>query len=76
MKSPNYQIIEETADYILIQDLGPWDFYPTITNAAELVVKELLPKLHICKKLYYLDSEGEKAEILIVDGQFGGFCFV
>ena len=37
----NYQIVETTDDYVLIEDIGPWDQYMSVTNAAESVVEEL-----------------------------------
>lgn len=32
MNIANYMIMEETDDYILIKDLGPWDRFQTITK--------------------------------------------
>ena len=75
MKMPNFAIVEQTAERVLIRDLGPWDMFPTVTNGAEQVVRELAPMLN-GRRLEYYDSEGERDEILIKDGQFAGFNFL
>lgn len=70
---PNYKIIEETAECVVIQDLGPWDRHMTVTNGAEEVVAELAHLLR-GRRLEYLDSEGERDQILVKDGRFAGFA--
>jgi hypothetical protein len=40
MKS-NFTIIHNSPEVIVLQDLGPWDTYKTITNDAEAVVQYL-----------------------------------
>lgn len=70
----NYDIITDAPDYLLIQDIGPWDQYKTITNTAETVVEELADKLGD-RKLYYVDSEGITDQLLVLDGKFNGFKF-
>lgn len=65
MKGANYVIIGDIPELIVIRDLGPWDRYATVTNAAELVVAELfrrnvLPKGKI---LLYYDSENELSQL-------------
>jgi len=70
----NYSIEKETDQYILIRDLGPWDKYATVTNAAEAVVKDLAGRL-AGRRLFYYDSEGEPSEMLHKAGQFAGFRF-
>lgn len=72
MIKANYSIIEETSDLVLILDLGPWDQYMTITNAAEQVVAELMPRLD-GRRLEYIDSEGERGQLIVKDGKFAGF---
>lgn len=69
----NYKIIEETKDYILIKDIGPWDRYMTITNAAEEVVTELASTL-AGRRLEYIDSEGRRDQLLVRNGRFAGFA--
>ncbi len=69
----NYKILEEAEDHILIKDIGPWDKHPTVTNAAEEVVTEMLPLLGE-RRLDYIDSEGERATLLIKHGKFAGFA--
>jgi len=63
---------------LLIRDLGPWDEYLTVTNAAEWVVEDLLGrgKLLQDQRLFYYDSEGELAELLHDGKHFTGFAFV
>lgn len=70
----NYDVVEQTGDYVVIRDLGPWTNYQTITNAAEEVIKELLPTLE-GRRLYYYDSSGDIGELMISDGGFAGFAF-
>ena len=68
----NYSVIEDGAEYMLILDLGPWDKYKTITNAAEGVVEELAEQLG-ARRLFYVDSDNQTDEIIHKDGQFVTF---
>lgn len=68
----NYEIIESSPTHVLIKDVGPWDRFKTVTNAAEEVVAELLPVLD-GRRLEYIDSDGQRAVLLIIDGKFAGF---
>ena len=72
MKTPNYRIVEQTDEYVLIRDIGPWDTFPTVTNGAEQVVAELAQMLK-GRRLEYYDSEGERDQLLVKDGKFAGF---
>ena len=72
MRAANFAIIEDTDDVLCLQDLGPWDRFQTITNAAEDVVKQLAPVLR-GRRLEYIDSEGQRDQILVRDGRFIGF---
>jgi hypothetical protein len=72
-RTPNYRIIQSTEDVLVIQDIGPWDKHPTVTNAAEDVVAALAGRLG-ARRLFYFDSEGERAEIIVRDGKFAGFA--
>lgn len=72
MKAPNYEITDENDTRILIVDVGPWRFYPTITNNPEPVVEQLAPRLG-GRKLHYIDSDGNEDEIIVKDGRFAGF---
>lgn len=72
MRKANYELVEQTTEYILIRDIGPWDQYLTITNAAEEVIAELLPMLK-GRRLKYIDSHGERAVLRIENGKFAGF---
>lgn len=74
MRLPNYEILDDKPDYVLLRDLGPWDQYPTITNAAEEVVIQIAPQLR-GRKLFYIDSEGERTELLVNNRRFAGFAF-
>ena len=73
MRTPRFTVVKETKTCLLIQDLGPWNAYPTITNGAEEVVQLLAPRL-LDRRLEYLDSEGNRDQLLVVDGQFAGFA--
>ena len=73
MRTPNYEIVEETEELIVIRDLGPWDCFPTITNGAEEVVESLALLLK-GRRLEYYDSEGNRDQLLVKDGKFAGFA--
>lgn len=72
MRLPNYEVLSDTPDCLLLRDVGPWDEFPTITNAAEELVEHLKP-LRPGQRLEYIDSEGNCDEILIENGRFVGF---
>lgn len=59
MKGANYVIVNDKPGLIVIRDVGPWDHYGTVTNAAEGVVAELYRRgvLPAGKVLLYYDSE-------------------
>ena len=67
-----YSVILQVKDFVLIKDIGPHDQYLTITNDVEKVVRDLVSngKIQSGQRLFYLDSEGEMAEIEfhIIDG--------
>ena len=76
MTRANYAIVHERPEALTIRDLGPWDRYMTVTNAAEEVVAELTAegKLTNSQRLFYYDSEGRLDEILTHQGRFAGFA--
>lgn len=71
----NFHIVQNTDALLLLRDLGPWDEFYTITNAAENLVKYLVREgiLKPGQRLQYYDSENELTEIIIKFGKFGGF---
>jgi hypothetical protein len=72
----NYDIISDRSNGpLIIKDIGPWDKYMTVTNAAEFVVLELKERLPAGRQLFYWDSEGVLNELLIKDGKFAGFKY-
>jgi hypothetical protein len=74
MRHANFIIVSQNQpDYVLIQDIGPWDIYPTVTNDAECVVSDLAPNLN-GRRLDYIDSEGVRGTLLVKDGKFAGFA--
>jgi len=73
MKRANYIIVSDTNDCLVIKDIGPWDKYPTVTNDAECVVQELASRLND-RRLEYIDSEGNRDQLLVKDGEFDGFA--
>jgi hypothetical protein len=75
MRKANYDIMVQTPQGIILRDLGPWDKYLTITNAAEEVVEELVSQgiLKEGQKLLCHDSEGDLTELVHKDGKFVGF---
>lgn len=76
MNQANYTIEHVDAKRIVIRDLGPWNVYQTVTNAAENVVAELWisDRLDGGRRLFYYDSEGDLGELLVKDGEFAGFA--
>jgi len=72
----NYTIVASDRNQVIIQDVGPWDQYPTVTNDAENVVKELVAKGYLAdgRRLFYYDTDGILDEILVKDGAFAGFA--
>ena len=71
-RKPNFELVEQDERRVLIRDIGPWDMHLTITNGAEEVVAELAPML-AGRRLEYIDSEGDRAVLLVKDGRFAGF---
>jgi hypothetical protein len=72
-RNPRYSIVTQSNEFLLIQDVGPWDKHLTVTNGAEIVVEELAPVLN-GRKLLYIDSEGNRDQLLVKDGKFAGFA--
>ena len=70
----NYSIIEDHDTHLLILDVGPWNEFKTITNAAEGVVEELAERLN-GRRLFYVDSENITDELVHKDGKFVDFKF-
>lgn len=73
MGKANYIILDITPELIVLEDIGPWDRYMTITNAAEAVIAELAQVIGN-RKVFYYDSDNEFTEILVKEGQFAGFA--
>ncbi len=73
MKGANYLIVDDRRDWMIIRDVGPWDHYATVTNAAEGVVAELHARgvLPVGKMLLYYDSEYSLDQLL--HNGLGGF---
>ena len=73
----NFEIIHTDVDnkILTIRDLGPWDRYQTVTNAAEEIVDALFRVgwLKDGWRLLYYDSKNDLDEILITDKTFAGF---
>ena len=75
-KMANFRIVTDNGNEPLyIADIGPWDEYPTITNSAEEVVRELCQRgmLPDGRRLFYVDSAGHVDEIVHKHGSFMGF---
>jgi hypothetical protein len=78
MRRPNYTVLTSRKDFLILQDVGPWDQFPTITNGAEQVVKECHEDAgRRGKRILYVDSEGELSELVHdFQGKFVDFRFV
>lgn len=75
MKHANYEIVSSAVDRLVIRDLGPWDQFPTVTNAADTTVSELVEGGYLkpAQRLFYYDSDGHFDEIVLNEGRFAGF---
>jgi hypothetical protein len=76
MNRANYEVVEDfPPSPLIIRDIGPWNRYQSVTNAAETVVEELYAcgALSDIRRLLYYDSEGNLDELLHREGRFAGF---
>jgi hypothetical protein len=72
----NYEIVSSKPGELILRDIGPWNVYQTVTNAAEEVIEQLRQDGRIpdgTRVLYY-DSGKTLDELLIRDGRFAGFA--
>ena len=74
MREANIIILTKEPD-LIIEDIGPWNEYPTITNDADNVVLRLVAAglLPEGRKLFYYDSKHDLGEIIVKYGRFYGF---
>lgn len=64
----NYSIIVDREKFVLLLDMGPWDKFKTITNAAEDVVFDMYAHKGLGhRRLFYVDSDGDITQ-LVHDG--------
>lgn len=72
----HYKILNANSRFVLIKDLGPWHRFPTITNSAKEVVRDLYRNdfLETDQRIFYYD-EDEQADEILHDGKgrFLGF---
>jgi len=76
MPRVNYEIVGNRVGVaLIIRDIGPWDIFQTVTNAAEQVVIELvdLGLLPEGRRLFYYDSDNQFDELVIVNSKFSHF---
>lgn len=66
---PNFAILANDSDRVLLKDIGPWDQHPTITNGMWQVLDDLASFLK-GRRLEYLDSEGMLIEVLYTKDHF------
>lgn len=74
-RNPKFAVVKESATFIIIQDVGPWDKHLSITNGAEECVAELAADYALgSRRIGYYDSEGRLDELLHDGhGRFTGF---
>ncbi len=72
-ESSAWIIISNSADWVIIRDVGHGDGYKTVTNDAAAVVAELAPVLG-GRRLFYIDSSGRLDELIVEAGRFAGFA--
>lgn len=66
-RMPNFYV-DTDLQHMIVRDIGPWDVYPTITNAAEVLVKHLHDHHNLgVRELFYYDTEGQLDQ-LVHDG--------
>lgn len=80
-REANYVIVKDDflqEEPLVIKDVGPWDQFMTVTNAAEWVVEQLVQqgKLPPGRRLWCYDSNGDLDELAVTDGKFAGFKFI
>lgn len=75
VRHAQFKVVVSTHDRLVIQDIGPWNKYPTVTNDAEWVVEQLAPQLN-GRALLYFDSDGDLDRLLVKDDKFAGFSNV
>lgn len=73
-KMEGYYVSNATDTSLTITDIGPWDKFPTVTNRIEKVVEELKDLLG-GRKLYVVDSGGQRDRVLIENGKFAGWYY-
>ena len=70
-KSNFVLVRHEPEKFVLIEDVGPWDQFMSVTNDAENVVIEMAKHYALDRiKLFYIDSEGVTSELKTKDGKF------
>jgi hypothetical protein len=76
-RQAQYHIEKETKDYVFIQDdYSDENMCPTVTNAAENVLKDLWDNHNLGhRKIYYQDTEGQIDELVHEGDKFKGFFF-
>jgi hypothetical protein len=62
-----------TPECLVIEDVGDHSRQLTVTNDAEWVVEQIATMLN-GRRLEYIDSEGNRDEIVVRDGRFAGFA--
>lgn len=75
MKTPRYAVVGNSVGHpLIVQDLGPWDRFPTITNAVEELLAGLMEKglLESGRRLLYYDSENSLDELVLDWNQANG----
>ena len=75
MKTPNFSIEKVTPECIVIRDEGPWSVFPTVTNGAEEVVRELMRRgrLRNGQRLLYYDSDRMLCQLMHWNGEFKAY---
>ena len=72
VKYAKYIVICTKKEFVLIKDVGPWDKFLTVTNAAESVIQELWANgiLHFQPRLFYVDTDEQIDELRYsIDGK-------
>jgi hypothetical protein len=72
MFESKFEVMEETADYIYIRDIG--GNCRSVTNDAEKVIEKLAAEYDMGnRRAFYMDTEGQIDELLHRGSRFIGF---
>lgn len=75
MKTSNYRIVLNANKHLILEDIGPWNLFKSITNDINRLTKHLYETgiLTSEKVFEYIDSEGWRTTVIHKNGEFVDF---